>query len=115
MAQQLLTALAAQDSATVLRLFDAGMPARQIERERLVHDWTTRQQPDSSGLPCPTTLGPLKGQDTAPAVVTGTTARVRTMLHHEKGDALLDVSLRQTPDGWRVFEWSSRNICPGVK
>lgn len=110
--RQMLDALAIQDESTVLNLFDPDLPTRALEQERLLHDWETRQQTDAIMSRCPTFLGPLKSQDVAPAVMSGATAKVRTVLHHEKGDAWLEFSLRQASGGWRVIAWSSGNICP---
>lgn len=105
-AQQMITALAQQDTVTVERLTDTEMPMRDLTLAGELQQWK-----DRTYLPQTyyySAIGPLMRTTLQPPEQRGATTVIKAVLTHQLGEAEIELSLRETSVGWRVVGLNSR-------
>jgi len=103
-AVEVAQALDKQDIATLNVLLDNAMPYKDIELLTKVRQWKERVKHNPTW---DAALGPLISSEAQPAVEAGASTLVTVLLHHQDGEATLDLTLHKTNDGWRVLAWET--------
>ena len=101
-AVEVAQALDKQDVATLNELLDDAMPYKDITLLTELREWKSRVRHDPKW---DSALGPLVSTEAQPAMEAGASTLVTVLLHHQDGEAALDLTMHKTDKGWRVLAW----------
>jgi hypothetical protein len=104
-----LDALAAQDQATLLTLFDPAVgPLVGARIDAALDAWASHQTLTRTQVPG--ALGPVRGRTTEPTELRGQTTVVPISVTHQLGRVRWTISLRETDVGWRLLDIQSDTL-----